>query len=210
MTHRNTPHARPQSARRSGFTLVELLIVIGIIAILVGILLPVAAKIRTTARRTQTLATISKISQGCEAYFSAFGAYPGTFSNSAVLNNTTTPNPIGGTPATSITFLNYPGSNPSASPYITSTENMVLSLCGGLTTTTTAGTYQFDLNNVGLGAASLNSLKPGRSQAFVEVQASELSTTMANPRATVTTLSPGQWTPNDTPLPEILDSFAQP
>ncbi|MGN6726721.1 MAG: type II secretion system protein, partial [Tepidisphaeraceae bacterium] len=100
MTHRNTPHARPQSARRSGFTLVELLIVIGIIAILVGILLPVAGRVRVAAKRTQTLATMSKIEQACEQYYSAFGAYPGTFDNGLVLPTLAIPNSV------SINFVN--------------------------------------------------------------------------------------------------------
>jgi prepilin-type N-terminal cleavage/methylation domain-containing protein/prepilin-type processing-associated H-X9-DG protein len=57
--------------RRRAFTLVELLVVIGIIAILVALLLPTLSSVRKQARSAQCLANLRTIQQAYAAYVSS-------------------------------------------------------------------------------------------------------------------------------------------
>src|SRR5438067_140534 len=67
---------RPPSAKTSAFTLVELLVVIGIIAILMAILIPVMAKARTAATRTACLSNVRQLVISLVSYNNTNGALP--------------------------------------------------------------------------------------------------------------------------------------
>lgn len=62
--------------RRAGFTIIELLVVIGIIAILVAIAVPAVQQAREAARSTQCRNNLKQIGMATSQFEAAFGAYP--------------------------------------------------------------------------------------------------------------------------------------
>ena len=62
--------------RKEGFTLVELLIVIGIVGLLVTILVPTISKATEAVRRTLTRRILKEVEVALENYHSDFGEYP--------------------------------------------------------------------------------------------------------------------------------------
>ena len=78
--------AAPTSARRParGFTLVELLVVIGIIAVLISILLPTLSRARESAKRTQCLSNLRQMATFMNMYANQYrGAVPIGYSGAA-------------------------------------------------------------------------------------------------------------------------------
>ena len=68
------PYRRPYG--RKAFSLVELLVVIGIIVLLVGILVPSISRAYINAKLAQARANIALIEGGCEMYKTDFDEYP--------------------------------------------------------------------------------------------------------------------------------------
>jgi len=101
---KQTPHNHARRTR-GGFTLVEILVAIGIIMVLVAILLPALGKVSTKAKATSTMSTMNEFAKACDVFYTQFGYYPGIVPE-AILAAT----PI---------------------PQISGTENALLHLMGG-------------------------------------------------------------------------------
>ncbi len=83
--HPNLARTPGRRGARAGFTLVELLVVIGIIAVLIGILLPALSGARRAAQLVQCSSNLRQIGQACVMYANDNGDYwpdPGTASGS--------------------------------------------------------------------------------------------------------------------------------
>jgi prepilin-type N-terminal cleavage/methylation domain-containing protein len=70
---------RVSSTARRALTLVELLVVIGIIAILIGILLPVLGRAREKANAVKCMANLRTLGQGIAIYVTQTRYYPGAY-----------------------------------------------------------------------------------------------------------------------------------
>jgi len=97
------PSVTAPSPTRRAFTLMEMLVVIGIIALLIGILLPTLSRVQQKAKRTQTESLLQEFVNSCTIFQQQFGFYPGI----------------------------VPESSLAADPKISSMENALLHLCGG-------------------------------------------------------------------------------
>ena len=96
---------------RQAFTLIEVLVAIGVILVLVAILIPAVTYIRQSGYATATSAQIHALESAINSYYATFRAYPGPVPDEAV---------------------GKPNAASGITGNITGTENLFLALCGGL------------------------------------------------------------------------------
>jgi type II secretory pathway pseudopilin PulG len=204
-----------------GFTLVELLVVIGIIIILIGITLPIMHKVRVAAYKTDTANEIGQISQACTQYEETFKAYPGPLSNDEIESSAQFNTPPGFIDVELYIASSIPPYGPPLPWHITGTENLVLGLMGGLRIN--GKVPAFAPAEVGLGPLNLNSSNPTRTPSFMPTGANYLLWCEQQPSAQVVqnlqydssstltsfTDQAGQ-TAFDSRIPKFVDRFPTP
>jgi len=70
------PQCQWRSRSRGGFSLVELLVVVAIIAVLVGLMLPAIQSVREAARLSQCKNNLRQVAMGCLSHLQSHGYYP--------------------------------------------------------------------------------------------------------------------------------------
>src|SRR5215831_13873706 len=76
--------SRALTPSRTAFTLLELLVVMGIIVLLAAILVPVVSQVRMKGYVTTTEAQMQCIAAAVQSYYHDFKAYPGPIANSSL------------------------------------------------------------------------------------------------------------------------------
>lgn len=181
--------------RLMAFTLVELLVAIGIIAVLVAILVPAIGGARASARRASTSALMTSVANAINQFKTQNGRLPGFFSQHELGQST-----------------NNTG--------FTTMENALLDLAGGLDPTANPAEAHTVEITIGGKTARINTLKIGASEGpgFLAMTAKGVGSN--EPQASG--LAPARW-PNDQEvdstifqngakyqIPDILDSWGKP
>ncbi|MFI5381571.1 MAG: type II secretion system protein [Tepidisphaerales bacterium] len=181
------PHPR-------AFTLVELLVALGIAAVLMALLIGVVSKVKQAAYRSSTAATIAALQGAIEAYYQNFKAYPGPISDETIcgLDNSGLPGGLG-------------NKRPTMS------ENLVLGLCGGLGFDSSGQNIIFSTEFVGRGPRTLANAGSSKIMApFYGANDRITSYAPVNPAWWGLVIASNQQPLNtDSMIPEFLDTYPE-
>lgn len=152
---------------RAGFTLVEVLTVIGILVILMAILLPVVSSVRRHGQEADTTSELSKIAVACSNYFHDYNAYPGPLADPLIFgfNNSATPATLP---------LTTDGTSTPLPQAINCSQNLTLGLLGGLRKSTSGPTSVLDLTLIPNGPRELSPTNPKQLSAYFDPPQTDL------------------------------------
>lgn len=189
--------------RTHGFSLVELLVVVGIIGVLIGILIPVVSRARRAAQVADSKNWLSQISSAIDRYHIDHKAYPGPISNTDIYNTTNAMPPV------AVTHSEFePGLTPAK---ITMSENLTLGLLGGLIPNPGGAGIQYNPSHIGLGPMNLNRANPKRATAYLPAE----NLSWRQIVVSGTTVKSGHYADesgdaDDSMIPEFVDRFSEP
>jgi type II secretory pathway pseudopilin PulG len=218
---------------KRGFTVVELMIVVGLIVLLIGILLPTISKVRRAGYIADTQQELSQLGAAINEYYSVFHAYPGPFSNDQIDFNATDAagnsgflmeiynSASGYAYPTTKDWNSVSGTTYPSTYNVTGTENLVLGLLGGLNwdnTNPATPLLAYKPNEVGLGPLNLNQANPRRYSAFIDTKniiwcsLSGMQVTQSNvmPATPTNYYDIAGHAAADSPIPVFVDRFPQP
>jgi prepilin-type N-terminal cleavage/methylation domain-containing protein len=175
------------------FSLVELLVVIGIIALLIGILIPVVNQVRKAGYDASSKAVISALANAIERYHADHQAYPGPLGPDQLYNATV----ANGIPAAQVDPAGDTNVGGSGNAKISGTENLVLGLMGGLYRPAGGG-IEYRAGDVGKGPLTLGA-NSKRRQSYIEGSAAVLSGGYFAYTDAIRS--------RDTAIPEFIDRF---
>lgn len=217
---------RPYSQRkmRLGFSITEMLVVVGIIVLLASLLMVAMGRVRDTAKASQTLSIMQNFAASCDAFQTDHGTYPGVI-----------PETVLATSPAELVAVTVPGGGdgPATGPItFTSTENALLHMMGGyrvLPPGVSSGALYEDYQNYAAGAnqtlyeihfgtppnqwqlkVNLNEIGQGPVingrpyPAYYTPGANEVS--VAAGQFNATDVEPGGWVR----LPDLIDGWGQP
>jgi type II secretory pathway pseudopilin PulG len=205
-------------------------VVIGIIAILIGLLVTVIPRVKKAVYAAQTSAQLSALSNAIQQYYGDFKAYPGPLANNQ-LGSAYDPsgNPIYPTAAgRQLTGINGITLTTTQLGHITGTQNLTLGLLGGLEVSATVNantlvtTPAFVYNPLDIfpdhthpgpvGAASLNPNNPRRQQSYIQVRTGDISLPlMSYNNGSGASFADGAGrSPTDAAIPVFMDKYPDP
>ncbi len=196
----------PKSKIRSGFTLTEILVTIGIIVLLISITIPVVSKVQKSARVAGVQAQMNGLVGAITRYQQDHGSLPGPIANDNLrltgFGGFANPTNI---PTGFVVGLSAPNSYD-----ISGTENLVLGLLGGLVLqgTPAAPVIAYDPSQVGNGPSNLNFGQLKKFPPYIE--ATNLSWRVNDDGDKTGDYLDNAGDADDSIIPEFVDTFSSP